>query len=473
MTRYKKHILLALALVASPAAFGFSLLGPYKAWQVTGLGYNLPGDIGAPMDPTEAYRWNVPTVTYAFDQSFVDYFGPKGMAAVDAAFKILNDLPPSSQITNDGVNLYIRGEIVPTDTKRVNYEAQAVGLLDLKSTALTMIVEQLGLAEPERWAWALRGRNTRTVGGVTITNWSTIQLNFDPITRKPTPYVNGVLYSYQIFDPIPNINYADAIELEGDQLAFTFSSVAGGFFTVAGGEFYTGLTHDDVGALKFLLNPNRYATESLLSDVTGSSKLSTFSPWIGYQGGTNLVGGTNVVITTNTTNYIVQGLRPGVNELTFKRVNYDSLIGAGFVPVTNTYSDTVITNGQKVAQTLSRVITQPDILFLAFDLGVAANLVPVLASRTDTSGWINSDAINGQAAQGGPGVIQGQVRLSFSDKLPYYINDSTEDPPEEGTGFKSFIWGSFDGSTNTPTIYPLYQNYTLDDLRRLSGGGRN
>ena len=336
-----------------------------------------------------------------------------------------------------------------------------------------MIVEQLGLAEPERWAWALKGRSVDTMPNPNVTNWATVQLNYDPITRRSTPYVNGVLYSFQIFDPIRPINYADAIEFENDQLAFTFSSVAGGVFTLTSGEFYTGLTHDDVGGLRFLLNPNKVANETLLSDVTGSSKLSTLSPWIGYQGGTNLVGGTNVVITTNTTNYVVQGLRPGVNKLSFKRVNYDSLLSRILVPVTNNYSDMIITNGRVVVQSLTRVVTVPDILFTSADLGVVANLTPDGIRRTDTSGWVNNDPINGQTVAGGPGVIQGQVELSFSNKVPFFLTSSTTDEPGEGTAIKSYVWGSFDGTTNAPIVYPYYDDYTLDYLLRLTGGGGN
>lgn len=37
-------------------------------------GMSLEGDIGGPMDVTNEYRWNVPVLTYGFDQSFVDYF---------------------------------------------------------------------------------------------------------------------------------------------------------------------------------------------------------------------------------------------------------------------------------------------------------------------------------------------------------------------------------------------------------------
>src|SRR5947207_9309804 len=77
---------------------GFSLLGPYTDWMAPTNGYRQSGDIGGPMDINEEYRWNVPVVTYGFDKSFLDYFGSNGVAAVESAIQILNDLPPASQI---------------------------------------------------------------------------------------------------------------------------------------------------------------------------------------------------------------------------------------------------------------------------------------------------------------------------------------------------------------------------------------
>ena len=76
-------VLLIAGLVcgAARSTQAFSLLGPYKTWQVQAIGYNLPGDIGGPMTLSEGYRWNVPTIYYAFDQSFIAYFGSNGMAS--------------------------------------------------------------------------------------------------------------------------------------------------------------------------------------------------------------------------------------------------------------------------------------------------------------------------------------------------------------------------------------------------------
>lgn len=496
MKLLSKSTIIVTALVASAVMVrAFTLLGPSsaegnpaKVWQVRDIGYDLVGDIGGPMTLGEAYRWNVPIVNYAFDQSFINYFGSNGMAAIDRAFDILNGLPPASLITNDGTSLYINGQRVPTDTKRVNFEAQALGLRDIKSVALAYLLEELGLALPERFVFTLRGREVETINNVTFTNYVTIKLNYDPITLQPSSFVNDTLYSYLIIDPIrsPAGDYASAIEFPVDPLQFAYTSVASGSgnndldsplgFVGSGvfaGEFYTGLTHDDVGALRFLLSTNNLVTENLLPNVVGGQPAGGgSSPWAPFLGTTNFFFvGTNFFFSTNifgTNNLIVQGLRPGVNKIQFRRVAYDSLVGSTFITVTNQYTDTVITNSRPLIQPVERALNQPDILFLARDLGLNQGLAPNLVARTTTAGWINNDPINGNSLQGGPGVIPPRVDITFTDILPFFFN--TTPPPFLGESFGSIFWGSFDGTTNAPIIFPAYGNLTVPDLRNLALG---
>ena len=137
MLRYLKQILLFLILTVAlaPGAKGFSLLGPYKSWQTGSIGYNLTGDIGGPMGLFEDYRWNIRTITYAFDQSFLLYFGTNGVNAISNAFAILGALTNVSDINPD---------LFPqTDMLRQNHRAAALGLLDLKSAALHHLVALL------------------------------------------------------------------------------------------------------------------------------------------------------------------------------------------------------------------------------------------------------------------------------------------------------------------------------------------
>ncbi len=497
MTRVIKQFLgLALMLGAAGAAHAFSLLGQFPAWQTASyggvnIGYSQPGDIGGPQTAIEGYRWNFPVVYYAFDQTFVYYFGTNGINAVEAAIKILNDLPPAHLITNDTKSFYLSGQRVPYDSKRRNYEAAALSLLDVKSFALCTLVEEMGLAEPERYVWTLAGRNT--TANPTITNYTVTQLNYDPITLQPSRYVNGILYSYYIAE-YQNPNVADAIEYWVDPAAtFPVSSVAGGINYLMPGDFFTGLTHDDVGGLRWLYHTNNLAVEDLGSNnITAGAPLGGGSPWMPYFQVTNAFNqGTNFLLGTNT--LIAEGLRPGVSKVQFQRVNYDSIVGRTFDVITNQYTDVMISNAAVVLQPVQRVLTQPDIIFTAEDLGLANGLVPVTGRRTGTAGWQNNDAINGRdtLTDGGPGVIQPTVIIAFSNRLPYWGNSSggyflttgtallgSGGGPyglgDESSAYRSYCWGSFDGTTNAPIVYPAYGSLTVRDLRQmaLQGGAQ-
>lgn len=473
MTRLSKILVLAAVLAGLVReSSGFSPMGQFKTWQVTALGYQLPGDIGGPQLGNEGYRWNVPTIYYAFDQSFLTYFGEPGMNAVQGAAKIFNQLPAMSSITNDGFSLYIKGEPIPTDVRGPqNFSFADAGLIDVKSYALQVMMEELGAASPSRYTWTLRGRNTETINGVVITNYTVVKLNLDPVTLQPSSYVNGVLLNYTVEEPIMirGITYADAIEVPAS-LPSPYVSSAVADYNLGPGEYFFGLSHDDVGLLRFLYNRNNFANETLLTNVTGNVLGS--SPWAPYAGtnstttnatATNIVGGT----------FVVTGLRPGVNKIKFQQVKFDSLLGQLFIPVTNAYTDTVITNSRAVRQNLSRALTQPDLLFVAEDNGLINNLTPWTVIRTDTAAWQNNDAINGSDgsagdAFGGPGVIIPQIRISFSDQFPYWSNNTPDFLEGSSDSPASAVWGSFDENTETPVIYPLFLNLTLSDLRRLA-----
>src|SRR5580700_3475220 len=105
--RRAQHLCVILFLMAGlKSAWGFALLGPFAPWMVEPLTYRLPNAIGGPMKMGEGYRWNVPVITYGFDQSFLDYFGTNGVAAVESAIQILNDLPPASQVVLTNYQLF-------------------------------------------------------------------------------------------------------------------------------------------------------------------------------------------------------------------------------------------------------------------------------------------------------------------------------------------------------------------------------
>src|SRR6058998_1173430 len=104
MLRLLKKSLLVLVLgsVAQQAP-AFTLIGSAPTWQTPAIGYNWQIDgavstIGGPVNLGEEYRWNIPTLYYAVDSSFLNYFGARGAEEIDKAVKVINDLPLMSKI---------------------------------------------------------------------------------------------------------------------------------------------------------------------------------------------------------------------------------------------------------------------------------------------------------------------------------------------------------------------------------------
>jgi hypothetical protein len=208
VVRLFKWLILGMWLLFGLASksFGFALLGPYADWMQRTNGYHQHGDIGGPMDIGQGYRWNVPVVTYGFDQSFLDYFGSNGVAAVEGAIQILNDLPPASalMLTN-----------FPLDAARFNYTAAALQFFDLKTITLPLLLEQMGLAPPMRNVFdllhfdsVLINTDESTWPPGTIPNL-VIERNFDPETLQPSHSVNGNNYigvAYLSYPDVWDIN---------------------------------------------------------------------------------------------------------------------------------------------------------------------------------------------------------------------------------------------------------------------------
>jgi hypothetical protein len=413
---------LILAILANPAP-AFSLLGPYADWMQPTNGFRDPGDIGGPMDITEGYRWNVPVVTYGFDQSFVDFFGSNGVAAVESAIQMLNDLPPASQLVLTNYGFF---------TERGNWRAYYLSLFDLKSATLSLLLEHLGLAQPTRHMFVVR-RWAPFLLDNPFEAWEwppgvipyyIVIRNFDPVTLNSSQFLNGMLYYGEYWQ---NDNRAGVWPLPVDADADMFTAVAEGRtedWPI--GRYYTGLTYDDVGGLRFLLSRTNVNYESLLSDIRPANN-----------------GQTHQVL-------VNRAWRPGVEKITFVRHRYDANTGHA-VPMTIRFTDEYITNGVSMFQKVERVIAQPDFLFSAGDDSRQSEFV-WLYSRTGTTNWMNNAAMNGNPTAGGPGVIQPHIKITFQKLGPLV---QTYEPIGVGTWFLSWAWGSFDGSTNLPVTYPF------------------
>jgi len=440
MLRIVKSAMLALALAgAASTSQAFSLLGPFDGWQVGRIGYNLPfnGDIGGPMTLGEEYRWNIRTVTYGFDPSFLDYFGARGVEEVRKAVAILNGLPPISKMSADLSEF-------PQNTRRINYEASALQMIDLKTIALGVLVEEVGLASPERYTWTLRD-----LVETPRTYWVT-RRNYDPVTWQQSVFVNGTLYTYGVFEfpsEVFGLDWADAVEFGVDPLAIPYTSVAslieglhGGYPVI--GEYVTGLTRDDVGGLRYLYRPNNYNVESPIPGLTRTG---------GVPG--------SPVDPSATNNTVATALRPGVDKITFVEAKFESGGFGNFIAITNRYVDYYFTNNVLVKTTTERAqLFAPDILFSAADIGPGGQIL-----RTDTSGWTNNTSINGSPAApalAGPGVINPTAVITFGKTID--VNVNTPLFLYEHQVVPGYVWGAFDGTTNRPFLFP--DGATIQDL---------
>ena len=481
--RLKQLFLCGLLVVSARQASAFSLLGPLETWQTTALGFGFPLDPGGPMTLGDEYRWNSKAIVYAYSPAFLSFFGAKGVDAIDKKIKLLNDLPPVSSLSSNLAEY-------PLDTRAINYTAQALGVRDIGSMALSMTLEALGLANPERFVYNIYFMDA----AVPPTQFYVVKRNYDPVTLQPSSYVNGTLFTYRLIQTAPN--QWEAVEIPVDPEAATGTSVVAlsasrsvpesptdpkgtSILTNGIGFFYEGLTRDDVGALRFLLNPQNVNIENLPADAmtgvtavnTGSApRSSTGSPWTpvviggaaaggGGAGGAAGGGGAAAPGTL-----VATALRQGVDKIRFVKGEYDSAFA--FTNLLE-YQEKLFVNGSLQTQTVQRLLAAPDILFDAADLGIAANGVPI----GFTKGLITFDASGAAGAPGtapaGPGTIAGPVVFAFSKLGPALFNNSPGD--EAGAGTVA-VWGSFDASTNAPIIFPDLVSIQEQERRVIKAG---
>jgi hypothetical protein len=277
----KKFLCAVLLAVGLQAAWGFSLLGPMptdaggESWQIPAIGYGLGytefsdlggeivwlGDIGGPHNWGEGYRRNVPVLYYSCDANFLDYFGTTGLTNVQAAFEIMNAVTNVSSYSADLSEF-------PQVSQQYNYTAQSLFLTDLKSVTLHLLVEQMGLADPERFTWTLHDRWPGSKCPLT-TIYSVVQRNFDPLNESIvySPYVNGVLYSYEIEEicsgTLPLAQTVPFPVSDPDAYGQYTSVAANNYRGLQIGGYYKGLTRDDAAGLRYLLASNNIVTEAL------------------------------------------------------------------------------------------------------------------------------------------------------------------------------------------------------------------
>ena len=197
--------------------------------------------------------------------------------------------------------------------------------------------------------------------------------------------------------------------------------------------------------MRYIYRSDNFNVEDLTGGVTLSTNPVNRSPF-------NPIGGSNT-FTTNT--LMGLALRPGIGKVSFRKIGFDSILGTT-LSYTNDYVDTFITNNVVNKQRLERVITVPDIIFIADDLGVDNVGLPFLTSRTTANNnWIDNSGDNTVGATGtaGPGVIVPSITVAFSKLGPSRLNLTPFFLDENNSVFSSVIFGHFD-TRNIFAVFP-------------------
>ena len=556
------RILLLAAVMFIPAlASGFTLIGPNATLVnpsagVTEALINMATDpMGRPVRVKEFYRWNYPKFTFAYDSTFVRFFGHNGMNAVSNSFRVMNDFFVPEDGRYKGVSqLQLISEYEGHfRTWYFNPSANVGNVTDIQSMTLGLLVNQLGLGNPHRYCFVIED-----IMGVNVANSTgTFQIgirNYDPYTYLPATIINGVQHSYYITSDSPGNNAAitifDALEyavssdeensaIAGIRDVVNFGGLA--WPTVAPTVFRTpgvyfgpedsknlpvsnafqnnnrtqprhSLTFDDAGGLRYLYRTNNIVWETLDASITLVSASNMNPPPVTTSGlpppippnqpfltpqrrtivgmvGSGLTPSLNVAAggTTRPNNVAIvrDGLRGGIDKIEFAYAPYDSLIGQDYrqqvfawtdVFVTNALpSDPVPANPPYFTQIVQRTATVPDIIFIAEDLGVAGNVLPVITLPT-TAGWAGPNVGNTQQGNvaniRGPGTIglpaaNTSIQYIFTTRAPFYQVIWAGEPGIEGNSIVQFQWGWIYGTG--PTDYITFPESDITQAEAITG----
>ena len=347
-------------LLTLPSAWGFVPGGPVgnggDAWQTPAIDY---GGLMAPKNIGEEYRRVTPVMYYACDSSFLNYFGAVGSTNIDAAFGMMNNV-----LTNNVSSYSTDLSEFPMESQQTLPTAYAAGLTDLKSYTLELLVGQMGLASPDRYVWTLHDRIVLPPGVCPVDiAYNVIQRNLDVVNspfdqEQYTPYVNGALFTYRIFENCVGVPLAGTINTVIPADPFASANTAVASESLRDGGFFVGLTRDDVAGLRYLLNSNNINWEAtapsgsllLVTNVQAPITRTTFPISLLFSQAstndpgtlkTNFPGITFLSVTTN----IVTQITPTVTAY------FTNL----FAPFTNTVP---FTNGVSVYQS-NGIVTFP------------------------------------------------------------------------------------------------------------------
>jgi hypothetical protein len=187
------------------------------------------------MNISEFYRWNIPILTYGYDNSFLEIFKEQGKNEFESAVSALNNIPYDANIYQ-----------YPLNAMRGNYTASTENMYSLRTVFLNALIRTLGVADAESGMWLIR---TQWVSANGVIAYAT-KRNYDPITLAPSSYINGSLFTYKYFTNKPS-HYGITIFCP-DPLSSTGTEID----VPSAGSFKTGLTRDEIGGIMFVTSPN-------------------------------------------------------------------------------------------------------------------------------------------------------------------------------------------------------------------------
>ena len=250
----------------------------------------------------------------------------------------------------------------------------------------------------------------------------------------------------------------------------TYTNVPSGDFFVLP-QFYT-----NVCPLSFLY-PSGNLTNVLAVTNVITSLTSTITSGTNGTGSSNLVYSSTLSLVTYFTNYtwIVNPVNctqatnattwyQGIGRIQFVRIPdsifADPLTETFSTPYTNNYTMVAYnpTNNAYETRYFQRILLSPDILFSAEDL--ASPLSGEIGAAFDLRN-LNFNVANILPNLAGPGTIETPTEISFDKVGNVYGNGdlainnlSTNEFLSEFTQIGLLGWGSYDGSTNDPVVYP-------------------
>jgi hypothetical protein len=163
-----------------------------------------------------------------------------------------------------------------------------------------------------------------------------------------------------------------------------------------------------------------------------------------------------------------------VEKITFVKVAYNSLLSPTFTPISYNYKIPMVTNSRLYQMPVRRTITAPDIIFAAANL-IDSEALPNYTPLTRSGSFVSTTnvALGVGATNVGvlPSTISASMLIVFDNVGPIYYNENPYFMDSLNYyQYPIFNWGSFDGSTNAPILYPNGSSLAELEAQVLQGG---